>query len=1048
MTKSPGKPEMQCPACGSAFSAGDSYCSDCGTALYALCTHCQSRNRISASFCVSCGQELQPARRKAERKIVTVLFADMVDSTSFIGDADPEGALSHLSGSLALMRAAVEPFGGLVVRTMGDGLLALFGVPKSEERHALLACQAAMKMQAAFSGENGYLRVGLHSGEVVAEAASDPSGESDVYGGVVHMAHRLEQMAAPGEIFLSEDTVRLVKPFCDVLAVGPRVPKGFRHPVTVYRLLGTKLATTSEQFLEVSLAPFRGREREMTTLRQALARAGEGAGGLFGISGPPGIGKSRLCFEFAEAARRALISVIEARASPYERPGPLQPLLEFLRAYFDIHRNDDTVSATRKIKAKVEAVNPLLKDHVAIFADVLGLRQTTSPPNNWTAAQKQSRLTAALQDLARGNGRDAAVIVVEDVHMMDEGSRGFIADLAKMVAGSHTLLLLTYRPEGDKFWRSLPGLREIVLGELDIADSTAIVESLVGTTSETQWLRTQIAERCGGSPFFAEELIRSLVDQHLLVGEPSRYSLGAKTSDAALPSTVQSVIGARIDRLDDTEKAILQIGSTIGREFPQSVLEEVSGIKGPILRRKLENLCRLEIVSAKPDDDRGAIFSFRHPLIQEVAYASQLRRRRAELHAKVARAIESFHKHKGRLDEYGSLVSRHYEAAGEFGNAARYAMQAAFWLGTTHSREALNSWRRVLHLLEHEPKTKASDQIRVVAGGQVMNLGWRHGLTAHEAAPIAEYSLRLARESGDTTAEILLLAAYGRLLVGTGSADDYVASLESALARSSSDSRSQRALLHAFLCHGYGLSGRLREALRESDLALSAVGDIEPWHGQLLGFDVQRWVTSQRARILVRMGDLGSAKGLLDDLIATEDKLLDPAVRFIPYLAYVELAWLTGDHDLARRYSRRVVDLSAKSELPYLAVYAGTCRGLTFALGGDFQRAVRQIEAAIETARSASAGLEFEPEMLAYLAEVHRRAGNVCAAAEQGWQAVEAARRRAARLAECRALITISLIGEDGSRYDTGDVTGKAKKLVRETGAAAYAGTMAQLAFP
>jgi len=527
-----------------------------------------------------------------------------------------------------------------------------------------------------------------------------------------------------------------------------------------------------------------------------------------------------------------------------------------------------------------------------------------------------------------------------------------------------------------------------------------------------------------------------LADQGSLVGEAGRYLVTDGDPSETLPATVQSVIGARIDRLREGDKTVLQIGATVGREFPLAVLEEVSDLTREQVADSLTRLCNLDLLRHAVGADGSMFYAFRHPLIQEVAYAMQLKARRTSLHAAVAKAIEHFH--HNRLDEYAGLIAYHFEAAGDVEAAAKYAARGALWIGTTDIGEALKSWRKVRALLDRQPRSPANDQLRMLASGQIVSLGWREGMTADEAAPFAEEALGLARETRNASAEMLLLAGYGRILAASGSADAYVAHLEQAYGLSTTGDASHRTLLQGLFCQAYGLAGKMREALAASNAALGGIAQVDRYHEQLLGFNIERWVQSLRARILVRIGDYAAGRRDLERLVASESEHPDPAVQFIPHHGLVELAWLTSDSALAATHARRLTQIARKSELPYLKVYADACEGLACSLAGDQATAVAWLKTALEFARLRRAAVDYESDIMAWLAEVHRRSGNLSEAISAARAAMAMARERAARLAETRALVTLAASLSGDAEGEAQQALRDAEAMIAATGAAAY----------
>lgn len=1026
---------MLCPACQTETLGEDGVCRSCGLSFTAVCVNCQHANLESARFCGACGERLVQVQPVGERKVVTVMFADIVGSTELIGDNDPELALDRLPPALARMGNAVQQFHGTIMRSMGDGLMVIFGIPHAQEDHALRACQAALTMMQSSRDNDIVLRVGIHSGEIVAGVPDKFTKEQSVYGAAVHLASRLEHMAQPGDICITESTFKLVQSFCDAHALGHQDVKGFPRPIGIYRLVG--MTPARAPFRDAVVGSYRGRDAELAILQQAFAGAEQGAGKVIGISAPPGIGKSRLCFEFARSARERLVPVQEASASPYDHSGPLQPLLEFFRNFFRIASSDDAEAARTKIAERIASSVPHLMDDVALLADFLGIRDPQSPAPAMEPKTRHTRLVNLVVSLVRDGTRTPSVIIIEDIHWLDEASIEFVSALVNVAHVSRALIILTYRPSYHAPWQEGPEFKEIRLVELHDEDISALIEDVIGDHPSTGAISGSIVERSGGNPFFAEELIRSLIDGGDLTGRPGYYETSGQVSPETLPATVQTVIGARIDRLAPMDKEVLQIGATIGREFPLSVLAEVTRTTYTDLVGILSRLSQLELIQAGASETEQVRFAFRHPLIQEVAYAMQLRTRRVELHAAVARALERFH--HNQLSEYADPIAHHFEAAKDYAPAAAYTARAAAWIGTTNSRLAMKSWLKVRRLLQSLPYSSETNQLRMRASLQIVALGWRDGMTVDEAAPFFKEALDIARDLKDSVSEVLILAAFGRISTCTGSADEYAKQVLQAIDLSDSTDLSVQAILLVFLCQAYGHAGKLREALAAGDTALRQIDNIRRSHEAVIGFNVKRWAESLRTRILARMGSFDIARNCIAQLISSEQEHPDAAIQSIPHHAGAELAWLMHDRELAGFHSQRIDEIAATSSIPYLAVYANAFRGLALSLSGDHVGAIQKIESAIHLAREVFAGLEYESDMLAFLAEIHLRNDSPAAAFRAAENAIAVAAERRSRLAECRATLVLAQVVSAGSvqhpGYRLSDLLARARDLIEETGA-------------
>jgi class 3 adenylate cyclase len=357
----------------------------CGVSFAPVCAHCGRDLPETARFCAWCGEPRKPDGRVAEvpgeRKQATILFADVAGSTARIASLDAEAAMDFLHPIVMVMARSVHRYDGKVLRTLGDGLKAAFGVPHAREGHAVLACHAALAMRTAVAAlpDAPMIRIGLHSGEVVSgKLYSGSTMEQDVTGLTVHLASRIEHEAPPGEICLSRDCQALLGAYCDTEPLGPRKLKGIPGPVDIFRLIGLKPAVNSEHFRGASLTPLRGRAVELETLQRALQDTAPGSPRVIGVSGPPGVGKSRLCFEFGEWCRERQIRVLEARAQVHSRATPLLPVLEALRAFFRIEPDMDAELARTRIEQTLTMLALPVAEHLATLADFLGCAEPTS----------------------------------------------------------------------------------------------------------------------------------------------------------------------------------------------------------------------------------------------------------------------------------------------------------------------------------------------------------------------------------------------------------------------------------------------------------------------------------------------------------------------------------------------------------------------------------------------------------------------------------------------------------------------------------------------
>lgn len=834
---------MECPACHTANPETNRFCENCGVVLACTCTACGFPCTPQSKFCGACGTSLArgaltegarrppaPAAGWGELKHATVLFADIVSSTEQIAQLDPEQAMDRLQPAVMVMCDAAERFGGTVIRTLGDGVMSLFGVPKALEGHARLACESALHMQAAFaSNPQGLsIRVGLHSGLVASDPHAHDGGKGGgAHGLTIHLASRVVGIAAPGRVAMTGDCHSLVRGSVDVESLGRFPLKGIPGPVEIFQLTGLKPAFASQHFHRVKLTPFRGRNKELRLLQQAQRLAQAGDAQVIGVSGGPGTGKSRLCYEFAQWSRARGWPVFEVRAQLYGSATPLQPVLELMRTFFfGISASDSQAVARAKISGLLDEMGCGQTGDHALVSDFLGVSDgDRCAPEGHNARARRARLLTLVSAMVKHGANAASVIMIEDMHWLDEASEEFVAALVKAVASTKTMVVLNYRPSYRSPWTGLDNFQQVEVGDLSDVAIDAIVRGLISHPRRFEEFTRLVVTRSGGNPFFAEELVRSLTERGALSGDPAHAGTGLDSVGRTMPATVQAVIAARIDRLSAWEKSLLQMCAIIGKEVALVVLERVAGPMRGHVERGLEALFHAELIQTQPADV-GRKFSFRHPLIQEVAYGSQLKARRAAIHASVADAME--HYYADQLDEYSALISHHYEAAGHPVRAAEYSARAASWLGSTGSAQAIEHWRKVRALLQAPPRSVESDRLRVLACGMIAWLGWREGLPMAEVRPFIEEA-KLIGGGQDARILRLLLFLEGRVLQANGSSvDRYIALVQETMASTKRGAKGgSKVLLTTALRQPYDWTGGLPTAPARSGAAFASIESLD-----------------------------------------------------------------------------------------------------------------------------------------------------------------------------------------------------------------------------
>jgi class 3 adenylate cyclase len=657
---------------------------------------CGAELRSSAKFCDECGSPIAVPATPAEYKQVTVLFADVVHSMDIAAAVGVERLREIMTELVTRAVAVVQRYGGTVDKFTGDGIMAVFGAPAALEDHALRACVAALGIQDAATrlagevdrrdGVELRLRVGLNSGQVIAGEIGSAALGYTAIGEQVGMAQRMESVAPPGAVMLSESTARLVEGAA-VLGDPERVHiKGADHPVGARRLLGVSERHRAVGRAESDLV---GRRWEMAAVEGLLERAVDGQGAVVGVVGSAGIGKSRLVREAAAMAAARGVDVFTAFCESHTSDIPFHVVARLLRAATGV-ADLNGPGARAQVRARTPDAEA---EDLVLFDDLLGIADPKVELPKIDPDARRRRLTALVN--ATSLARQApAVYVVEDAHWIDEVSQSMLADFLTVIPQTPALVLLTYRPEYHGALQHVPGAQTIALAPLSDPETTALVSQLLGADPSVGGLTRMIAERAAGNPFFAEEMVRDLAERGVLRGHRGAYVSTAEVADISVPATLQATIAARIDRLDPAAKRTLGAAAVIGSRFGRGLLETL-GIDPAV-----EDLVRGELI----DQIRftGQLeFVFHHPLIRTVAYGSQLKSDRAELHRRVAAAIESGD--PTAAEENAALIADHLEAAGDGHAAYGWHMRAATWATNRDITAAQQSWERARKIADALP---------------------------------------------------------------------------------------------------------------------------------------------------------------------------------------------------------------------------------------------------------------------------------------------------------------------------------------------------------
>ncbi|MBI3799484.1 MAG: AAA family ATPase, partial [Deltaproteobacteria bacterium] len=596
-----------------------------------------------------------------ERKTITALFADIKGSMALMEDLDPEEARALIDPALQLMMDAVHRYEGYVVQSTGDGIFAFFGAPLAHEDHPHRALYAALRMQEEIGKYTDTLRlagrglveirVGVNTGEVVLRSIrkDDLRTEYTPIGHSTGLAARMEGLAKAGSIVVSEHTYRLTAGYFEFKPLGAATVKGVSEALNVYEVLGvgpwrTRLQVAARR----GLSRFVGRHREMEQLQKALEQTKGGHGQMVGVMGEPGVGKSRLFREFVEATARSPLHqclVLETFSVSHGKADAYLPLIELLKNYFQILPQDDERQRREKVGGKVLMLDRSLEDTLPYLFFLLGIAEPTSSLQQMDPQIRKRRTLEAIKRLLiRESLNQPLILIFEDLHWLDTETQAFLTLLSESLATARLLLLVNYRPEYHHEWSNKTYYTHLRLDPLGQEDAQDLLTALLGDGATLQPLKHLILEKTEGNPFFMEEIVQELFEQEVLVRDPvvgaklrpglstgHSPSSPGRTSPASpeihIPTTVQGILAARIDRLTAEEKTLLQTLAVIGKEFSFSLLKQVVQQSDDTLQPSLAHLQAAEFIYEQPAFPEVE-YTFKHALTQEVAYNSLLIERR------------------------------------------------------------------------------------------------------------------------------------------------------------------------------------------------------------------------------------------------------------------------------------------------------------------------------------------------------------------------------------------------------------------------------------
>lgn len=740
---------MQCAQCHSENPANARFCNSCGARLARTCVECGHENPPKSRFCGECGRPLGLASAplatrfhspqaytpkhlaekiltsrdalEGERKQVTVLFADLKGSMELLSDRDPEEARKLVDPVIDQIMDAVHRYEGTVNHVMGDGIMAIFGAPLAHEDHAVRACYSALAMQSAIRAYSNevrrshgieiQIRVGINSGEVVVGAiGNDLHMEYSAVGQTTHLASRMEQLATPGTVRLTAHTLGLAEGFVHVSALGPMPVRGLAEPIEVYELRGVSgLRTRMQAAAARGLTRFVGRQAELVTLGQALKLAGAGHGQVVALVGEPGVGKSRLIWEFMHSHRTQGWLGLESGSVSYGKATVYRPLIDLLKAYFRIEERDDARRLREKVTGKLLTLDKTFESHLPAL---LTLLDAATEDAEWQAlhpTQRRSRTIEACKRLLfRESQVQPLILIFEDLHWIDGETQAFLDSVVDSLPTSRILLLVNFRTEYRSSWGARTYYAQLRVDPLPPENAEELLLGLLGPAEELRDLRRTLIERTEGNPFFLEESVRGLVEAAVLAGERGNYRLQMPLANIQVPSRVQSVLAARIDRLQPEDKRLLQTAAVIGKDVPLPLLQAIADLPPEALRAGLARLQAAEFLyeaNLFPDIE----YTFKHALTHEVAYSGLLQERRRAAHARIVSAMEDLY--ASRIGEQIERLGHHAVRGEVWSRAVTYLHQAGLKaLARSANQDAVAYFDQALEALAQLPESRETQE--------------------------------------------------------------------------------------------------------------------------------------------------------------------------------------------------------------------------------------------------------------------------------------------------------------------------------------------------
>lgn len=970
---------MRCSGCGADHPDDRRYCTSCGAPLLTLCPVCGSTNPPFARFCGSCGQGLDIAPAfaadrepgdTAERRQLTVMFCDLVGSTALSAALDPEDLRDVLAAYHATATETVTRYGGTVAKYLGDGVLVHFGYPQAGEDDAERAVRAGLALVPAITALDPgpsvrlAVRIGIATGIVVVEDGHGTGAAHDrsIIGETPNLAARLQTLAQPGTVLISDDTRRLIGNLFQCTDLGPTTIKGFARAVRVWRV--DRERRTESRFVALHggrVTPLIGRTAEQALLDRLWRSASSGRGRVALITGEAGIGKSRLVRTLenkVETERRQ--SLLRYCCSPTHRASALYPFIDQIERAAGMEADDTAERRMHRLRALLRRTDAIADTALPLFAALLSIpaHGAYHPPDLPPSRLRQRFLDALMALLVVQTHDHPRLIVFEDAHWIDPTSADLLERLVGRITELPGLLVVTARPEFSPTWQTAPGVSTLRLDRLERSESADLVLRHAGGKALPPAILNGILTRADGVPLFLEELTHAVIESGHLAERGGHYeSVGPALTDV-IPATLRDSLTARLDRLGWV-KEVAQIGAVIGREFPHDLLARVAGLSDEALSAALERLVASGLVfqdGAPPE----AVYRFKHALIQDAAYGSILKGRRRLLHGRIARTIRT--QFPVTADHEPELLARHFTEAGQTEDAIEYWYRAGCRATERSANlEAIDHLSHGLRLLGKSPDDDPvhAERRRAYLVALGVPLIAIKGYAAPEVEHVYDEARILCERSGDDERLFPVLRGLWNCHLDRGTLP-----VALSLARRLVDAaeRADDDALRALALRALGTTHLFRGDFHGAHEALAAGIVVHTAHPNRTNVHLHGEEPGIICRIYIgwTLACLGRPKTALR--ITEEGLAMARRLGFPLTLAFAE-SILAGLHLLRRdpaaifRHAEAILALSFEQGFVFWSAHGHIMRGWSLAATGEVDQGVAEIRRGIDAWKATGASL-------------------------------------------------------------------------------------------